>query len=126
MDSQQLWNAALTLGMAVIGGFIALGSKHLAQIQKSLEDRMQAHDDTLEQTKEDLKDEFCRLEQKVSLVQLDLNDFKIFAHRDFVQKEDYIRTTQQLNSKLDRVLEGVGETKISVAKLATAMEVKGN
>lgn len=126
MDSQQLWNAALTIGMAVIGGFIALGSKHLAQIQKSLEDRVQCQDDALEQTKKDFKDDICVLEQKVSLVQMDINDFKIFAHRDFVQKEDYIRTTQQLNAKLDRVLEGVSETKINLAKLAATMEVKGN
>ena len=126
MDSQQLWNAALTIAMAVIGGFIALGSKHLEQIKKSLEDRMKNQDDVLEQTKEDLKADLCRLEQKVSLVQVDMNDFKLYAHRDFVQKEDYIRTTQQLNAKLDRVLEGVSETKISLAKLTATMEVKAN
>ena len=40
MDSQFIWNAILTIGMAIISALIALGAKYLSQIQAANKDRM--------------------------------------------------------------------------------------
>ena len=104
MDSQFIWNALLTIGMAVIGALVALGAKYLAQIQEALKERMDAQDDKIQQVREDCKKDFYNVACKTEMVQDDLGKFKVAVQREFVNRDEYIRTTQSLDSKIDRVL----------------------
>lgn len=113
MDSQFIWNAILTIGMAIISALIALGAKYLSQIQTTLEKRMDTQDEKIMQITCD-----------VDKTQEDLNRFKVLVQREFVNREEYIRTTQSLDAKMDRILSEIGKIQVNVAKLATVQEVK--
>lgn len=124
MDSQFVWNAILTIGMAIISALIALGAKYLSQIQKTIEDRQDSQDDKIHQLREDYKKDLCAVATKADITQDDLSKFKVTVQRDFVNREEYIRTTQSLDAKMDRVLGEIGKIQVNVAKLAAAQEVK--
>lgn len=124
VDSQFIWNAILTIGMAIIGLLIALGAKLLAQMQKSLEKSIEAQDDKIQEVRSDCKSDLCVVTSKVDTAQEDLGKFKVFVQREFVNRDEYIRTTQSLDAKMDRVLGEIGKIQVNVAKLAAAQEVK--
>ncbi len=113
MDTHFIWNAVLTIGMAIIGALVGLGAKYLAQIQKNLEDRLDIQDGQIMQ-----------VNQSNDSMQKELSDFKIHVEREFVNQEEYIRTTQSLDSKIDRVLIEINKINVNVAKIATTQEVK--
>ena len=117
MDSQFIWNALLTIGMAVIGALVALGAKYLAQVQRSTEEK-------IEQVRDDYKKDFYSLSCKTDMVQDDLGKFKVAVQREFVGREDYTRTTQSLDSKIDRVLKQIADIRVNVARLAGAKEAQ--
>ena len=125
MDSQFIWNALLTIGMAVIGALVALGAKYLAQIQEALKDRMDAQDDKIQQVREDCKKDFYNVACKTEMVQDDLGKFKVAVQREFVNRDEYIRTTQSLDAKIDRVLKELTNIQINVARIAGAKEGNG-
>ena len=122
MDSQFIWNALLTIGMAVIGALVALGAKYLAQIQEALKERMDAQDDKIQQVREDCKKDFYNVAYKTEMVQDDLGKFKVAVQREFVNRDEYIRTTQSLDSKIDRVLGEITKIQVNVARIAGAKE----
>ena len=124
MDSQFIWNAILTIGMAIISALIALGAKYLSQIQAANKDRMDIQDEKIQQIREDYKEDYCQVTCKVENTQEELGKFKVTVQRDFVNREEYIRTTQSLDAKMDRVLGEIGKIQVNVAKLAAAQEVK--
>ena len=124
MDSQFIWNAILTIGMAIISALIALGAKYLSQIQAANKDRMDIQDEKIQQIREDYKEDYCQVTCKVENTQEELGKFKVTVQRDFVNREEYIRTTQSLDAKMDRVLGEISKIQVNVAKLATAQEVK--
>lgn len=124
MESQFIWNALLTIGMAIISGFIGLGAKYLNQIQKSIEERLTAQDSKIQEIRNDYKQDLCAVASKADATQEYLNKFKVAVQRDFVSREEYIRTTQGLDAKMDRLLGEVGKIQVDVAKLAAAQEVK--
>lgn len=124
MESQFIWNAILTIGMAVISALIALGAKYLTQIKEALRERMDTQDDKIQQIREDYKSDLCAVTCKVDTTQGELSKFKILVQREFVNREEYIRTTQSLDAKMDRVLGEIGKLSVNVAKLAAAQEVK--
>lgn len=124
MDSQLIWNAILTIGMAIISALIALGAKYLSQIQAANKDRMDIQDEKIQQIREDYKEDYCQVTCKVENTQEELGKFKVTVQRDFVNREEYIRTTQSLDAKMDRVLGEIGKIQVNVAKLAAAQEVK--
>lgn len=124
MDSQFIWNAILTIGMAIISALIALGAKYLSQIQAANKDRMDIQDEKIQQMREDYKEDYCQVTCKVENTQEELGKFKVTVQRDFVNREEYIRTTQSLDAKMDRVLGEIGKIQVNVAKLAAAQEVK--
>ena len=125
MDSQFIWNALLTIGMAVIGALVALGAKYLAQIQEALKERMDAQDDKIQQVREDCKKDFYNVACKTEMVQDDLGKFKVAVQREFVNRDEYIRTTQSLDSKIDRVLGEITKIHVNVARIAGAKEGSG-
>ena len=125
MDSQFIWNALLTIGMAVIGALVALGAKYLAQIQEALKERMDAQDDKIQQVREDCKKDFYNVACKTEMVQDDLGKFKVAVQREFVNRDEYIRTTQSLDSKIDRVLGEITKIQVNVARIAGAKEGNG-
>ena len=125
MDSQFIWNALLTIGMAVIGALVALGAKYLAQIQEALKERMDAQDDKIQQVREDCKKDFYNVACKTEMVQDDLGKFKVAVQREFVNRDEYIRTTQSLDSKIDRVLGEITNIQVNVARIAGAKEGSG-
>ena len=125
MDSQFIWNALLTIGMAVIGALVALGAKYLAQIQQALKERMDAQDDKIQQVREDYKKDFYNVACKTEMVQDDLGKFKVAVQREFVNRDEYIRTTQSLDSKIDRVLGEITKIQVNVARIAGAKEGNG-
>lgn len=124
MDHQFIWNAILTIGMAVISALIALGARYLTQIQTTLEKRMDTQDEKIQQIREEHKSDFCGVSCKTDTTQEELGKFKVFVQREFVNREEYIRTTQSLDMKMDRVLGEISKIQVNVAKLATAQEVK--
>ena len=124
MDSQFIWNAILTIGMAIISALIALGAKFLSQIQKTIEDRLDSQDEIIHQLREDYKKDLCGVVTKADNTQDDLSKFKVTVQREFVNRDEYIRTTQSLDAKMDRVLGEIGKIQVNVAKLAAAQEVK--
>lgn len=113
MDTNFLWNAGLTVGMAIIGGFIGMGAYLLNQIKNALEARAEQHDGQIN-----------TINQKIENTQADLSDYKILVQRKFVNQEGCIRTTQSLDSKIDRVLEKINTINVNVARIATTQEVK--
>lgn len=113
MDMNFLWNAGLTVGMAIIGGFIRLGACYLSDIKKTLNERMEQHDEHLE-----------KINYKIENAQEDLNGYKILVQRKFVNQEGCIRTTQSLDAKIDRVLDKINTINVNVARIATTQEVK--
>ena len=125
MDSQFIWNALLTIGMAVIGALVALGAKYLAQIQQALKERMDAQDDKIQQVREDCKKDFYNVACKTETVQDDLGKFKVAVQREFVNRDEYIRTTQSLDAKIDRVLREITNIQVNVARIAGAKEGSG-
>ena len=125
MDSQFIWNALLTIGMAVIGALVALGANYLAQIQEALKERMDAQDDKIQQVREDYKKDFYNVACKTEMVQDDLGKFKVAVQREFVNRDEYIRTTQSLDSKIDRVLGEITKIQVNVARIAGAKEGNG-
>jgi protein involved in sex pheromone biosynthesis len=124
VDSQFIWNAILTIGMAIISALIALGAKYLSQIQKTIEDRLDNQDEIIHQLREDYKKDLCGVVTKADNTQEDLSKFKVTVQREFVNRDEYIRTTQSLDAKMDRVLGEIGKIQVNVAKLAAAQEVK--
>lgn len=124
MDSQFIWNAILTIGMAIISALIALGAKYLSQIQAANRERMDIQDEKIQQIREDHKQDYCQVTCKLDNTQEELGKFKVTVQRDFVNREEYIRTTQSLDAKMDRVLGEIGKIQVNVAKLAAAQEVK--
>ena len=124
MDSQFIWNAIMTIGMAIISALIALGAKYLSQIQAANKERMDSQDEKIQQMREDYKEDYCQVTCKVENTQEELGKFKVTVQRDFVNREEYIRTTQSLDAKMDRVLGEIGKIQVNVAKLAAAQEVK--
>lgn len=124
MDSQFIWNAILTIGMAVISALIALGARYLTQIQTALEKRMDTQDVKIQQIRDDYKSDLCAVTVKADVTQDDLSKFKVTVQREFVNREEYIRTTQSLDAKMDRVLGEIGKIQVNVAKLAAAQEVQ--
>lgn len=113
MDTHFVWNAILTIGMTIIGALVGLGAKYLAQIQKNLEDRLDNQDEQI-----------LQVHQNNDLVQKELSNFKVHVQREFVNQEEYIRTTQSLDSKIDRVLVEINKINVNVARIATTQEVK--
>jgi Na+/phosphate symporter len=124
MDGQFIWNAILTIGMALIGGSITLGARYLSQIKTSLQERLDALDAAIERLRDDYREDVCTMESKVTNVQEDFGRFKVLVYKDFVNREEYVRTTQGLDAKIDRVLEEVGKINVNVARLAATQEVK--
>ena len=124
MDSQFIWNAILTIGMAIISALIALGAKYLSQMQAATKDRMDSQDDKIQQLREDYKQDYCQVNCKLDTAQDELGKFKVTVQRDFVNREEYIRTTQSLDAKMDRVLGEIGKIQVNVAKIAAVQEVK--
>ena len=124
MDSQFIWNAILSVGMAIISALIALGARYLNQIQVSLEKRMDNQDEKIKQVREEYKSDLCGMTMEIDGTRDELNGFKVEVQRDFVNREEYIRTTQSLDAKMDRVLGEISKIQVNVAKLATAQEVK--
>lgn len=122
MDSQFIWNAILTIGMAVISALIALGAKYLTQIQTALKDRMDGQDNTIQQIRDDCKEDIHTVACKTEMLQEDLGKFKVSVQRDFVGREEHIRTTQSLDAKLDRVLGLTTKIQVDVARMAKAKE----
>ena len=110
--------------MAIISALIALGAKYLSQIQAANKDRMDIQDEKIQQIREDYKEDYCQVTCKVENTQEELGKFKVTVQRDFVNREEYIRTTQSLDAKMDRVLGEISKIQVNVAKLATAQEVK--
>lgn len=119
MDSQFIWNAILTIGMAVISGFIGLGAKHLKQIQSTLEGRLELTEEALKQQRDEQKEDLLKLNNEVDETNKNINKFRVEVQRDFVCRSDCIRSTQSLDSKLDRVLKELTQIKVDVAKIAT-------
>lgn len=113
MDSQFIWNAVLTIGMAVISLLIMLGAKYIAQMQENLNEKIQ-------QVHDDYKKDMCTVGYGTDAVRDDLNKFKVLVQREFVNREEYIRTTQSLDAKMDRVLGEIGKIQVNVARLAAA------
>jgi hypothetical protein len=124
MDSQFIWNSVLTIAMTIISGLIAIGARYLTQIQDSLRERMDNQDNMIKQIREDYKSDLCTVSGKVETAQEDLGKFKVLVQREFVNRDEYIRTTQSLDAKMDRVLGEIGTINVNVAKLAAAQEVK--
>lgn len=119
MDSQFIWNAILTIGMAVISGFIGLGAKHLKQIQSTLEGRLEIQEKSIEQLREEQKEDLLKLNNEVDDTNKNINKFRVEVQRDFVCRSDCIRSTQSLDAKLDRVLGEITKIQVNVAKIAT-------
>lgn len=115
MDTNFLWNAALTVGMGVISCLGWMGKNLLGQIKTALEARMQQHEEQI-----------GAINQKVENTQESLNEYKIIVQRKFVNQAEYIRTTQGLDAKIDRVLSEINKININVARIATTQEVKEN
>ena len=124
MDLNFIWNTILTIATLLISGLIALGAKYLTQIQDALRDRMDNQDHMIKQIREDYKTDLCAVSGKIDTVQENLGNFKVLVQRDFVSRDEYIRTTQSLDSKMDKVLGEIGKINVNVAKLAAAQEVK--
>ena len=124
MDSQFIWNAILSIGMAVISALIALGARYLNQIQASLEKQLTAQDEKIKHIREEHKSDLCAMTVEIDDTRDELSGFKVEVQRDFVNREEYIRTTQSLDAKMDRVLGEISKIQVNVAKLATAQEVK--
>lgn len=124
MDSQFIWNSVLTIAITVISGLIALGAKYLTQIQDALRDRMDNQDSMIKQIRDDYKSDLCAVSGKIDQTQENLGNFKVLVQREFVSRDEYIRTTQSLDFKMDKVLGEIGKINVNVAKLAAAQEVK--
>ena len=124
MDSQFIWNAILTIGMAVIGALIALGARYLNQIHASLEKQLTVQDEKIKQMWDEHKSNICTITVEIDDTRDELNCFKVDVQRNFVNREEYIRTTQSLDAKMDRVLGEISKIQVNVAKIATAQEVK--
>ena len=120
-----IWNAILTVGMAIIGLLIALGARYLAQIQASLRERMDNQDKSITQIRDEHKADLCNIACRTDTTQEELGKFKVLVQREFVNREEYIRTTQSLDAKMDRVLGEIGKLQVAVAKLAAKEEKKG-
>lgn len=124
MDSQFIWNAILTIGMGIISFLIALGARYLTQIQTALKERMDTQDVKIQQIREEYKSDLCNVVGETDTTRDDLHQFKVMVQREFVNREEYVRTTQSLDAKMDRILDGMGKIQVNVAKLAAAQEVK--
>lgn len=124
MDSQFIWNAILTIGMGIISFLIALGARYLTQIQTALKERMDTQDVKIQQIRDEYKSDLCNVVGETDATRDDLHQFKVMAQREFVNREEYVRTTQSLDAKMDRILDGMGKIQVNVAKLAAAQEVK--
>lgn len=123
VDSQFIWNAILTIGMAIISALIALGAKYLTQIQMANRERMDGQDEKIQQMRDDYKQDLCSVTFKVDATQEDLSKFKVTVQREFVNRDEYIRTTQSLDAKMDRVLGEISKIQVNVAKLAATQGV---
>lgn len=119
MDSQFIWNAILTIGMAVISGFIGLGAKHLKQIQSTLEGRLEIQERSIEQLRDEQKEDLLKLNNEVDDANKNINKFRVEVQKDFVCRSDCIRSTQNLDAKLDRLIKEVTQIKVDIAKIAT-------
>ena len=124
MDSQFIWNAILTIGMGIISFLIALGARYLTQIQTALKERMDTQDVKIQQIRDEYKSDLCNVVGETDTTRDDLHQFKVMVQREFVNREEYVRTTQSLDAKMDRILDGMGKIQVNVAKLAAAQEVK--
>ena len=125
MDLQFIWNMVLTVGLFVIGAFGTLGKMYLDRIHTSIEKQIAAQNELLVKWQEDIKEDICELENKLENSQEENNKFRLLVYKEFVSREEYIRTTQGLDAKIDRVLDEIGAINVNVARLATTQEVKG-
>lgn len=124
MDYQSIWNAALTVGLFVISGFAGLGKLYLDRMHSSIRERMDEQDKLLRNWQTDIRSDICELETRLQTAREENGKLQLLVHRDFVSREEYIRTTQSLDAKIDRVLEEVGTINANVARLAALQEVK--
>lgn len=113
MDTGLIWNVGLTIGMAILSGFGWLGARLLNQIKQALEDRMEQHGEQIE-----------KVNNKIENAQEELNAYKIIVQRKFVNQEDYVRTTQGLDAKIERIFKEISKINVNVARIATMQEVE--
>jgi hypothetical protein len=64
-----------------------------------------------------LKERQAKQEEAMELLAKDLADFKASLPRQYVLREDFIRTTAALEAKIDRVVTDTTEIKEAIAKL---------
>lgn len=71
----------------------------------------------IQDTRNTLKERQAKQEEATELLAKELADFKAALPRQYVLREDFIRTTATLEAKIDRVATDTTEIKEAIAKL---------
>lgn len=71
----------------------------------------------LKDIRSDLKDHQKEQDQKIECIKNDVADFKAMLPRQYVLRDDFIRTTATLEAKLDKMVNDTSEIKEAIAKL---------
>ncbi|MDK2902464.1 MAG: hypothetical protein PWQ93_383 [Clostridiales bacterium] len=71
----------------------------------------------LKDIRSDLKDQQKDQDQKIECIKNDMADFKATLPRQYVLRDDFIRTTATLEAKLDKMANDTSEIKEAIAKL---------
>jgi outer membrane murein-binding lipoprotein Lpp len=106
ITGQMIFNAALTLGVTIVGGFVH-------EIKGNIKKRL-----------DDCENDIMLLSGKIAQAQEDLSAFRVEAQKDFVSREDHIRVTQGFDAKLDRLLNEIHKVDKNVARIMAAQGVE--
>lgn len=71
----------------------------------------------VQDTRKSMQEKQKHQESETEAVKKDLADFKAVMPRQYVLREDFIRSTATLEAKIDGVSRDIGEIKESIAKL---------
>lgn len=113
MENQFIWSSLLTIGLAACGWFITLGNKLLNEIQTNVAAQIEQHDEQL-----------LAIAGKLDNHAQELNDFKLYAARTFVSKEDGVYYMEKIDSKLGKLSEQMHKIDKDITRIATIQEVE--
>lgn len=86
---------------ALLGGFWAIGRTAIATFNRGLDERFKSQDIARTEGRKALEERFQRMEEKQDATDTDVRRILIELPREYVRREDYVRSQTIVEAKLD-------------------------
>lgn len=101
VESLQLLAAVVAVVISIIGGYWALGTLVVRQFNEGLDTRFEALEQARREGRKAFEERFRRLEAKSEELERDVRKILVELPREYVRREDYVRSQTVIEAKLD-------------------------